>query len=304
MMLLVQLEPISKTCHLILRCARSARLLRMIEPFVHPEQSRSAKAERERRRARTGAFQRCLPVIIAAVFAAVSQQVSAQSAPSKSAMKVVIVSGGTSGLSAGEADLFFSNLRGKLEEFPGLTVILKADFAKGLSKGDKVALDKCADVSCVQSLAGKAGFHRVLLCRVTKKNSTYQFQSDEFDVNKPQKISEVTENAVCSSTEEVDSFVKKAALRIGQSITHILQYLKPFRNRNPISGGISVLQRSSARRPAYTSSSNIRNQLQVRPLRFRSPRTFLRGHLKNGLHAESNRKCHADPADLRREKHP
>ncbi len=32
--------------------------------------------------------------------------------------------------------------------------------------------------------------------------------------------------------------------------------------------------------------------------------SVIRSHLKNGFHAESSRKCHADPAVLRREKHP
>jgi hypothetical protein len=161
-----------------------------------------------------------LLVFLAAVSLMLPALTFSQPGPSRSAIKVVLVSGGTNGLSAGEADSFFSNFQGKLSQFPGLSVLLKADFAKGLSREDKAVLDKCVDVGCVQSLAGKAGFQRVLLCRVAKKNSSYQFQSDEFDVKKPQKISEITDNAVCTSAEEIDSFVKKAAIRVGQSITH------------------------------------------------------------------------------------
>jgi len=224
------LEIISKIRGVIFRCVlplfgRSTtrlvedHVLWMNKEFVHPEQVPMFFIG-TRRRATTGAFQRGILVIIAAILAAVSQQVSAQPAVTKSAMKVVIVSGGANGLSAGESDMFFSNLRGKLEQFPGLMVILKADFAKGLSKEDRTALDKCADVSCVQSLAAKAGFQRVLLCRVTKKSTTYQFQSDEFDVRKPQKISEVTDNAVCGSSEDVEAFVRKVAVRVGQSMTN------------------------------------------------------------------------------------
>jgi hypothetical protein len=89
-----------------------------------------------------------------------------------------------------------------------------------LNKEDRAALEKCVDVSCVRTLAGKAGFQRVLLCRITKKNSTYQFQSDEFDVKKSQKISEVTDNAVCASTGDVDNFIRKVATRLGQTVTH------------------------------------------------------------------------------------
>jgi hypothetical protein len=131
-----------------------------------------------------------------------------------------LVSGGASGLSVGETDSFFSNLQGKLSQFAALSVFLKADFAKGLNKEDKAALEKCIDVRCVQTLAGKAGFQRVLLCRITKKNFAYQFQSDEFDVKKAQKLSGITENAVCASAGDVDSFIRKVAIRVGQTVTH------------------------------------------------------------------------------------
>ena len=147
-------------------------------------------------------------------------QLTAQPASSKSTIKVVLVSGGTSGLSAGESDSFFSNLQGKLSQFTALSVFLKADFAKGLNKEDRAALEKCEDVACVQTLAGKAGFQKILLCRITKKNSVYQFQSDEFDVKKAQKLSEVTDNAVCASAGDVDLFIRKVAMRVGQTMTH------------------------------------------------------------------------------------
>ncbi len=158
--------------------------------------------------------------IIAAAVIAASQPLSAQLPQSKSPIRLVVVSGGVNGLSAAESDAFFLNFQSKLSQFPNLSVYLKTDFAKGLNKEDRAALDKCADVSCVQSLAGKAGFQRVLLCRITKRNSSYQFQSDEYDVKKPQKISEVTDNGVCTSSDEVDGFVRKAAIRVGQSVTH------------------------------------------------------------------------------------
>jgi hypothetical protein len=147
-------------------------------------------------------------------------RLTAQHVSSRSTIKVVVVSGGASGLSAGETDSFFSNLQGKLSQFSDLSVFLKADLARGLKKEDRAALEKCGDVSCVQSIAGKAGFQRVLLCRITKKNSTYQFQSDEFDVRKAQKLSRVTDNAVCASAGDVDLFIRKVAVRVGQTVTH------------------------------------------------------------------------------------
>lgn len=147
-------------------------------------------------------------------------RLTAQPTSSKSTIKVVVVSGGASGLSAGETDSFFSNLQGKLSQFSALSVFLKADLARGLNKEDRAALEKCGDVSCVQSIAGKAGFQRVLLCRITKKNSMYQFQSDEFDVKRPQKLSEVTDNAACASAGDVDLFIREVAIRVGQTVTH------------------------------------------------------------------------------------
>ena len=169
----------------------------------------------------SGAYkQRVLLLVAVTVMFVLPPLMTAQSASSKSTIKVVLVSGGASGLSAGETDSFFSNLRGKLSQFASLSVLLKAEFARGLKKEDRAALEKCADVGCIQSLAGKAGFQRVPLCRITKKNSAYQFQADEFDVKKAQKLSGMTDNAECASAGDVDVFIRKVATRIGQALTH------------------------------------------------------------------------------------
>ena len=61
-------------------------------------------------------------------------RLTAQHVSSRSTIKVVVVSGGASGLSAGETDSFFSNLQGKLSQFSDLSVFLKADLARGLNK--------------------------------------------------------------------------------------------------------------------------------------------------------------------------
>lgn len=161
-----------------------------------------------------------LLVFVAALSFMLPTRSVAQPPPSKSTIKVVLISGGTHGLSVGESDSFFSNLQGKLSQFTGLSVFLKADFAKGLNKEDKAALEKCSTISCIQSLAGKSGFQRVLLCRITKRNSAYQFQSDEFDVKKAQRLSELTDNADCSSASDVDNFIRKVAVKVGQTLTH------------------------------------------------------------------------------------
>jgi len=161
-----------------------------------------------------------LLVVLAAILFILPNQSIAQPPPSKSTIKVVLISGGTSGLSVGESDYFFSTLQRKLSQFTSLSVFLKADFAKGLNKEDKAALEKCSSISCVQSIAGKAGFQKVLLCRIIKKNSAYQFQSDEFDVKKVQRLSEITDNADCSSASDVDNFIREAAVKVGQMLTH------------------------------------------------------------------------------------
>jgi hypothetical protein len=63
-----------------------------------------------------------LLVLLAVVLFIIPWQLMAQPASSKSIIKVVLVSGGASGLSAGETDSFFSNLQAKLSQFATLSV--------------------------------------------------------------------------------------------------------------------------------------------------------------------------------------
>ena len=163
---------------------------------------------------------RWLLIFMSAAFYAMSPLLIAQPASSKPTIKVVLLRGGSNGLSARETDSFFSGLQEKLSQFATLSVFVKADIAKGLSKEDKAALEKCSDLNCIRPLAGKAGFQRLLLCKITKKNTAYQFQSDEFDIKKGQKLSEIIDNAVCTSAGDVDNFIRKIAMRVGQSSTH------------------------------------------------------------------------------------
>ncbi len=163
---------------------------------------------------------RWLLIFVSAALYAMSPLLIAQPASSKPTIKVVLLRGGSSGLSAGEADSFFSSLQEKLSQFPTLSVSLKADVTKGLSKEDKAALQKCSDINCIKPLALKAGFRSLLLCRVTKRNNSYQFQSDEFDTKKNQKLSQVIDNAVCTSADDVDNFVRNIAIRMGEAATH------------------------------------------------------------------------------------
>ncbi|MGA7162307.1 MAG: hypothetical protein WBZ48_15025 [Bacteroidota bacterium] len=159
-------------------------------------------------------------ILATAILCIIPPQLTAQPAPSRSTIKIVLLRGGSSGLSAGETESILVSLKEKLSQFDALTVSFKADIAKGLSKEDKAALDKCSDLTCLRPLAGKAGFQRLLLCRITKKNSAYQFQSDEYDVKKNEKLSQVTDNAVCNSAGDLDNFTRRIAIRVGQAATH------------------------------------------------------------------------------------
>jgi len=147
-------------------------------------------------------------------------QLAGQPATPVPAIKVVLLRGGASGLSAKEADSFYSSLQGELAQFASLKVYSKPDLARGLSKEEIAALNKCSDLSCMESYARKAGMERMLLIRITKKNNTYQFQSDEYDAVKFQKLSDISENEVCETGEEVEHFVKAMAIKVGQNTTH------------------------------------------------------------------------------------
>ncbi len=163
---------------------------------------------------------RLLLVLMAIALNAIQSPLTAQPATPKSAIKVVLLSSGTSGLSMEQADSFFSSLREKLSQFITLSVSLKSDLARGLTKEERTALEKCSDVNCMQPLAAKAGFQRLLLCKLTVKNTAYLFQLSEFDVKRSQKLSEISDNAICTTTEQVESFIKKIAIKVGQTTAH------------------------------------------------------------------------------------
>ncbi|HTR82400.1 MAG TPA: hypothetical protein VMM58_12290 [Bacteroidota bacterium] len=156
-------------------------------------------------------------VIIAMTQCGIPLKLAAQPGPA-SPITAVLLNGVTNGLTPDEANSFFSRFQQKLSRFPEVSVSLKSDLAARLNEHDRNALGKCSTVSCVQLLAEKAGFQRVLLCQVTKKGFAYEFHSYEFDVHKPQQLSAIADNAVCHSAGDVEKFITKVATEVGQSM--------------------------------------------------------------------------------------
>ncbi len=147
-------------------------------------------------------------------------RLAGQSVAAGSTVNVVLLRGAAAGMSAKDADSFYSSLQGELAQFAELKVYAKADLARGLNKEENASFAKCSDLTCLQSFARKAGMQRMLLVRITKKNTSYQFQSDEYDVTKLQRLSGVSENAECESGDDVEHFIRKAAIKVGQAATH------------------------------------------------------------------------------------
>lgn len=160
-----------------------------------------------------------LPSILALLFL-FGEPLNAQGVSARGPVKCLLVNGGANGLTAAESDSLLANLRGKLSQFPSLSIQLRSEFAKGLTKDEKAAVDKCTDVNCLLRPASKAGMQRILLCRLSKKNGAYTIQSDEYELAKGQKVSSTVHGAVCEDAEEIDDFLRDAAVKIGQTLTH------------------------------------------------------------------------------------
>ena len=160
-----------------------------------------------------------LPSILALLFLP-GKPLNAQEVPAKGPMKCLMVNGGGSGLTAAESDNLLAQLRGKLSHFTSLSTQLRGEFAKSLTKDEKAAVDKCSDINCLLRPASKAGFQRILLCRFSKKNAAYTIQSVEYELAKGQKISSTVHTGVCEDAEALDDFLRDAAVKIGQSLTH------------------------------------------------------------------------------------
>lgn len=139
----------------------------------------------------------------------------------RSGIKVVLVEGGSSGMTKQQLESFTANLQTKLSQFSSLSVSFKTEIGKGLTKDERPAFDKCGEPNCLSQYAAKSGMQRLLLFKVTRKEDAYQFSSTEYDVKKSQKLSVVSENAECSSTEELNEFVRAVAVKVGQAVAHV-----------------------------------------------------------------------------------
>ena len=159
-------------------------------------------------------------ILVAFALFAVQLPLVAQSSPAKPATRAVLLNGGTSGLTKEQAETFFADLSGKLSQFPSFSVFLRGDIAKQLSAVDRVIFDKAGDLKSMQPILSKSGAQRLLFCKVTKKEDVYQFQSVEYDVTTLQKLSEVADNTICSTADELADFISGIAIKVGQKALH------------------------------------------------------------------------------------
>jgi hypothetical protein len=164
--------------------------------------------------------QRILALLTAISLLCGTPRLAGQPAASSSTIKVLLLRGASSGLSAKETDSFYSRLQGGLAQFTSLSIYGEADLARRLNKDEKIAFAKCSNLNCIQPFARKMGIQRILLCKLAKQNNEYQFLSDEYDVNNSQKLSETTEDADCASAQDVQHFIKRVATKVGQTTTH------------------------------------------------------------------------------------
>ncbi len=181
-------------------------------------------------------------VLLAFVFFAVQAPIHAQT---KQVLKVVLIDSGTKGLSKSQAELFFTTLQKKVSQYEMLSVFLESDLKKELNPTDKAAFDKCSTLSCLQQVSSKIGMERIILCTVTLQGDLYHFESSEYGVKSSLKLSDVREEATCTSPAETNDYVAKIAVAIGQKATRT-DYVPDSLKTNTISwwwyaGGAAVV---------------------------------------------------------------
>jgi len=155
-------------------------------------------------------------VLLAFVFFAVQASVRAQG---KQVLKVVLVESGVKGLTRTQSEDFFAALQKKVSQYEMLSVYLENDVKKELSPTDRAALDKCSALSCLQQVSAKIGIERIILCSISLQGNTYHFESSEYGVKSSQKLSDVREEAVCSSSTELNDYMNRIAVVVGQKAT-------------------------------------------------------------------------------------
>jgi hypothetical protein len=164
----------------------------------------------------------CRGLVVAVLMAFASFAVHipaiAQNRTSKESVKVVLISSTAKGLSRAQLETLFASLQKKVSQFEMLSVILENDLKKELNPADRAALDKCSSLSCLQQVSAKAGVERIVLCSVTLQGDAYHFESSEYGIKNSVRLSTCTVEAVCASSEEINDYVTKISVVMGQKI--------------------------------------------------------------------------------------
>jgi len=155
-------------------------------------------------------------VLLAFVLFAIQAPLHAQT---KQVMKVVLIDSAVKGLSKGQSELFFTTLQKKVSQYEMLSVSLKSDLMKELSPADKNTLAGCSTLSCLQQVSSKIGVERIILCTVTLQGNAYHFESSEYGVKSSVKLSDVNEDAACSSAADLNDYICRVAVAVGQKVT-------------------------------------------------------------------------------------
>jgi hypothetical protein len=158
-------------------------------------------------------------ILLAFVFFAIQAPIHAQIKPPKGVLKVVLIDSASKGFSKTQSELFFTNLQKKVSQFEMLSVLLKSDLVKELNPSDKAALDKCSILSCLQQIYAKVGTERIILCTITLQGNVYHFVSSEYGVKNSSKLSDINEEAICTSSTEINDYITRIAVAIGQKTT-------------------------------------------------------------------------------------
>jgi hypothetical protein len=163
--------------------------------------------------------------LLSAAFFTIQSSVYAQNNVPKETVNVLLIDSDNKGFSKTQSDLFFARLQKKISFYEMLSVYVKSDLMKRLDQNEKTVLDSCSALSiipklnCLQQLSKKIGTERIILCTVTRQENAYRFVSTEYGVKNYIKISEITEEAVCTSSPEINDYITRIAIAVGQKTT-------------------------------------------------------------------------------------
>jgi hypothetical protein len=145
----------------------------------------------------------------------------AQSKVQSQKLGVMIVNMGSTGLTQDASLTLFANLQSKLAQFDNLDVKQRPQVLNALNERDRSTFQDCAQLDCMRSMSGKVGIDRIVACVLTRNNTSYRFQSFEFDVRTGARLSQTDQSAVCKTAQAVDEFTTKIAIVVGQRLTGV-----------------------------------------------------------------------------------